>query len=92
MNDIRSETEEPRRKKIELHFVMSNVPDLDDEDRILEKEIQAFRNQLGLKTDPLIVHRYDSLSLLNQMVFTRDRPKSRLAKEYCAVVDETRRT
>ena len=88
VNDIRSETEEPRRKKIELHFVMSNVPDLDDEDRILEKKIRAFRDQLGLKTDPLIVHRYDSLSLLNQMVFTRDRPKSRLAKEYCAVVDE----
>ena len=88
VNDIRAETEEPRRKKIELHFVMSNVPDLDDEDRILEKKIQAFCNQLGLETDPLIVHRYDSLSLLNQMVFTRDRPKSRLAKEYCAVVDE----
>ena len=88
VNDIRSETEEPRRKKIELHFVMSNVPDLDDEDRILEKKIQAFRNELGLETDPLVVHRYDSLSLLNQVVFTRDRPKSRLAREYCAVVDE----
>ena len=88
VNDIRSETDEPRHKKIELHFVMSNVPDLDDEDRILEKKIQAFRNQLGLQSDPLIVHRYDSLSLLNQAVFIRDRPKSRLAEEYCAVVDE----
>ena len=88
VNDIRAETEEPRRKKIELHFVMSNVPDLDDEDRILEKKIQAFRNELGLEADPLVVHRYDSLSLLNQVVFTRDRPKSRLAREYCAVVDE----
>ncbi len=88
VNDIRSETSEPRRKAIELHFVMSNVPDLDDEDEILEKKILAFRNQLTLTRDPLIVHRYDSLSLLNQAVFTRDRPKSRLAREYCAVVDE----
>ena len=88
VSDIRSETGEPRRKAIELHFVMSNVPDLDDEDRILQKKIEAFRNELTLTRDPLIVHRYDSLSLLNQVVFTRDRPKSRLAKEYCAVVQE----
>ena len=81
VHDIRSETDEPRRKDIELHFVMSNVPDLDDEDRILEKKIQAFRDQLALTHDPLTVHRYDSLSLLNQVVFTRHRPKSRLATE-----------
>ncbi len=82
VNDIRSEAREPRRKTIELHFIMSNVPDLDDEDEILESQIQAFRNQLAIDRDPLVVHRYDSLSLLNQAVFTRDRPKSRLAREY----------
>lgn len=86
VNDIRAEDE--RRKAIELHFVMSNVPDLDDEDRILDKKIQDFRKGLVLKRDPLIVHRYDSLSLLNQAVFTQDRPQSRLAKEYRAVVDQ----
>lgn len=86
VKDIRAEAE--RRKAIELHFVMSNVPDLDDEDQILEKKIQDFRNQLDITSDPLTVHRYDSLSLLNQAVFTRDRPKSRLATEYRAVVDQ----
>ena len=86
VKDIRAEAE--RRKTIELHFVMSNVPDLDDEDQILEKKIQDFRNQLDITSDPLTVHRYDSLSLLNQAVFTRDRPKSRLATEYRAVVDQ----
>lgn len=88
VKDIRAEKEEPRRKAIELHFVMSNVPDLDDEDRILEKQIQDFRSGLALECDPLTVHRYDSLSLLNQAVFTKDRPKSRLAKEYCSIVDQ----
>ena len=88
VHDIRAETREPRSKIIDLHFIMSNVPDLDDEYRILEDKIQAFRSQLDLSRDPLIVHRYDSLSLLNQVVFTKDRPKSRLAQEYCAVVDE----
>ena len=88
VSDIRAETGEPRHKAIELHFVMSNVPDLDDEDRILEKKIRAFRHQLELTGDPLVVHRYDSLSLLNQVVFIQHRPKSRLAREYRAVADD----
>ena len=88
VNDIRSEIDGARRKEIDLHFVMSNVPDLDDEDSILEEKIDAFREQLGFKGEPMIVHRYDSLSLLSQVVFTKDRPRSRLAKEYVALVDE----
>lgn len=88
VRDIRAEGESPRKKKIELHFVMSNVPDLDDEDRILESKIKAFQKQLGFRQEPMIVHRYDSLSLLNQVVFAKDRPKSRLAKEYSKIVGE----
>ena len=86
--DIRTEAESPRKKDIELHFVMSNVPDLDDEDRILESKIEAFQNKLSFRQEPMIVHRYDSLSLLNQVVFSKDRPKSRLAKEYSKIVGE----
>ena len=88
VRDIRAEAESPRKKNIELHFVMSNVPDLDDEDRILESKIKAFQNKLGFRQEPMIVHRYDSLSLLNQVVFSKDRPKSRLAKEYSKIVGE----
>ncbi|MCY3941143.1 MAG: AAA family ATPase [Gammaproteobacteria bacterium] len=86
--DIRSESEESIGKQIQLHFIMSNVPDLDDEDRILERKIKAFQKKLGFKRDPLVVHRYDSLSLLNQVVFTKDRPRSRLAGEYRRIVKE----
>ena len=88
VQDIRAEADGPRKKEIELHFVMSNVPDLDDEDRILESKIKAFQNQLGFKREPMIVHRYNSLALLNQVVFTKDRPRSRLAQEYRDVVQE----
>lgn len=88
VHDIRAESRESRTSPIDLHFVMSNVPDLDDEDRILEEKIDAFRKQLGFQRDPLVVHRYDSLSLLNQVVFTKDRPRSRLAREYCDLVSE----
>ena len=88
VKDIRAETSEPRSRAIDLHFVMSNVPDLDDEDRILQSKIAAFGHQLGFSGEPLVVHRYDSLSLLNQSVFAKDRPRSRLAKEYRRLVRE----
>ena len=87
VREIRSERDGPRKKDIKLHFVMSNVPDLDDEHQILEKEIQSFKTQLELQQDPMMVHRYDSLSLLNQDVFTQSRPNSRLANEYRKIVD-----
>ncbi len=88
VREIRSEAESPRKKDILLHFIMSNVPDLDDEHQTLKKKIAKFEQQLGLKTKPMIVHRYDSLSLLNQTIFTSDRPNSRLAGEYRELVDE----
>ena len=80
--DVRSEANPPRNKQIELHFVMSNVPDLDDEDEILTGIKQRFQSGLEFEEEPLVVHRYDSLSLLNQTAFVQDRPKSRLAREY----------
>lgn len=71
--------------------MVSTLPDLDDEDRILESKINAFQEQLGFDHEPMVVHRYDRLALLNQAVFTKDRPRSRLAQEYRAVVGEVSR-
>ena len=88
VHDIRAEAANVRRKEIELHFVMSNVPDLDDEDRVLERKIDAFRKDLAFRGEPLVLHRYDSLSLLNQVIFATDRPRSRLAREYHQLVHE----
>ena len=86
---IRAEAEEPRRKAIALHFVASMVPYLDDEDQILEDRIKEFREELGIRgRGPIVVHRYEALSLLNQAVFSTDRPRSRLAKEYDQLVLE----
>ena len=88
VRNIRAEADGLREKSIALHFVMSNIPDLDDEHLILKGKISAFKQELDLKHDPMVVHRYDSLSLLNQAVFSRDRPSSRLAKEYNHLVKE----
>ena len=46
VRDIRAEADEPRIRNIALHFVMSNVPDLDDEDTILKGKISASKNSL----------------------------------------------
>lgn len=88
VKDIRNETNRSRSKNIELHFVMSNVPDLDDEDQILANKIKKFQYRLKLPQKPMIIHHYSSLSLLNQAVFVIDRPNSRLAKEYSHLVQE----
>ena len=91
VQDVRAEAEEPDGQHIDLHFVFSNVPDLDDEDEILDRKIDEFRSQLQFDRDPLFIHRYPSLSLLNQAIFTKDRPKSRLANEYRQLVTEITR-
>ncbi|TQV88353.1 KGGVGR-motif variant AAA ATPase [Aliikangiella coralliicola] len=71
-----------KRNSIETHFVSSNVPDLDDEDQILADRLIAFSRDLNYKQLTTTIHRYDSLALLNQEIFTLSRPRSRLAKEY----------
>jgi MinD-like ATPase involved in chromosome partitioning or flagellar assembly len=89
VGDIESETRASRsgRDPIKLHFVMSNVPDLDDEDGILRRRVHVFRGVLKYNT-LLTIHNYPSLALLNQTIFTLDRSKSRLAKEYHRLKDE----
>lgn len=88
VEDIRLEKSSPRQKAISLLFVMSNVPDLDDEDQILESRIRLFADTLHYDELSGVIHRYDSLALLNQVIFTADRPKSRLAREYHTLTDK----
>ena len=68
-------------RNINLHFVASNVPDIDDEHGILGKNLKQFREKLNYRS-PTTIHNYPSLPLLNQEVFTLSRPHSRLASEY----------
>ena len=86
--NIRAEKDAGLRKEITLHFVMSNVPDLDDEDLILKRRIREFRKRLDFKRLSTTIHHYNSLTLLNQSVFILDRPASRLAKQYRRLLDE----
>jgi MinD-like ATPase involved in chromosome partitioning or flagellar assembly len=76
---------------IALHFVVSNVPTLDDEDKIVATRLRNFSEQLKYKELAAQIHHYDSLALLNQLVFCKDRPNSYLAKEYTTLADAIRR-
>jgi len=86
VEDIRNEARSPRSKSVHLHFVMSNVPDIDDEENILEHWTSIFKEELGYQEPAGVIHHYNSLSLLDQVVFTSTRERSRLASEYRAVV------
>ena len=80
--DIQREATEGLRKTIRVHFVAANVPDLDDEQRILRRQLQTFVVRLGIKWIDAVVRRYENLNLLEQSVFTLDRPRTRLAGSY----------
>lgn len=77
-HSVSMEANRPR----ELLFVASNVPDLDDEDGIVQERIDAFRHALGFERLSATIHHYDSLVLMNQTIFVVARPRSRLAREY----------
>ena len=82
VKDIRAESASPRDKLIQLHFVTANVPDIDDENKILAERVDHFRQSLGYETLASTIHHYPSLDLLNQEVFISKHPNSRLAREY----------
>jgi MinD-like ATPase involved in chromosome partitioning or flagellar assembly len=81
VRDIRQEQQESKRS-IRLYFIASNVPDLDDEERILRDRLNHFRRTLDYQGLDATIHHYDSLSLLQQTVFTTERPQTKLAREY----------
>lgn len=87
VDDIRDESRPPRRKLINIDFVLSNVPDIDDEEGILQARLERFKATLGYDDVSAVIHRYSSLALLDQTIFTLDRPKTRLASQYRALAD-----
>lgn len=82
VKDIRSEIEGPLQRRIELFFVLSNIPDLDDEQNILSRRLQDAGRRLQFDDPTCTVHRYESLSLLDNVIFALERPNSKLATEY----------
>jgi tetratricopeptide (TPR) repeat protein len=85
--EIQRERDTGLKKDIRLHFVPSNVPALDDEDGLLRRQLGAFKSELGMhrpipRLKSLVIHRHESLGMLEQPVFVLQRPRSRLTREY----------
>ncbi len=91
VKQVRAEATSERQKQIKLHFVLSNVPELDDEEGFLANNVARFRESLGFRQFAAVVHHYNSLALLTQSIFTLDRPKTRLAHEYGLLAKAIRR-
>jgi MinD-like ATPase involved in chromosome partitioning or flagellar assembly/tetratricopeptide (TPR) repeat protein len=80
---IQAEETSGLKKEIKLHYVASNVPDLDDEDHYLRRHLSQFRADLDIPHAPIpIIHRNETLQMLDQPIFVLQRPHSRLAREY----------
>jgi MinD-like ATPase involved in chromosome partitioning or flagellar assembly len=82
--DVKAESP---KKQIRIHYVMSNVPDLDDEYDVLRQRLTLFKEGLGFSELSATIHHYPSLQLMEQPIFTIGRPTSRLAKEYVTLAD-----
>ncbi len=85
--EVQNSARKSIKKPINLHYVASNVPDLDDEDEILGDMLQRFKDELSYKYLAAKLQHYSSLLFLNQTIFSNARPKSRLAKEYKRLAD-----
>jgi tetratricopeptide (TPR) repeat protein len=82
IKQIKAESKTDRKKAIKVHFVMSNAPETDDEEGFVAKKVAEFKETLQFKTFTVVIHHYDSPSLVTQSIFTLDRPRTRLAEEY----------
>lgn len=76
-----------RPRPINVMFVASRVPRLDDEHGHLRRWLDRFQEVLEYDArDLTIIEHYDSLMLLNQSLFVLDRPRSGLAQQYGQLV------
>ena len=81
VESVRSSTARPTCP--ELLFVASRLPRLDDEEGVLERWLERFKDELAYSAQQFSsVDQYDSLALLDQDIFVCSRRKTGLAKQY----------
>ena len=94
---IRSERPAPGRSSVRLHFVMAAIPDVDDEDGILDELRERFRRRLNISVPSLHffstheslqahqlleIRHYQSMDMLQQPIYTDSRPRTKLARSF----------
>ena len=87
---IRTENQRGRPKPIALHFVMSNIPAIDeeeDEGQELARRRDNFLTRLHIPELAATLHHRDGLVTLDRPPLVLDHPRARLAREYRDLVD-----
>ncbi len=83
---IRNERPAPGRDRVRLHFVMTAIPDVDDEHGILDELRGRFQRRLNIHGFPrrelLEIRHYQSMDLLQQPIYTDSRPRTKLARSF----------
>ena len=91
VQEIEHERTGSRKKSIQLHYVPSNVPRIDDEYDVLKEQIRNFENTLGFSSTEVIIQHYEDLEMLKHSIYTLRRKNSRIAKEYAELTREIAR-
>ena len=82
VQEIDYERTGPRKKSIQLHYVPSNVPRIDDEFDVLKEQIRKFERALGFSSTDVVIQHYEDLEMLKHSIYALRRKNSRIAKEY----------
>ncbi len=85
LRHIHAERASVRRDRVMLHFCPSNVPDLDDQELVLQGLLERAKIELRYEQPAALIHHYGAVDLLEQSLYALDAPNSRLAKEYAAL-------
>ena len=91
VQEIEYESTGPRKKSIQLHYVPSNVPRIDDEYDVLKEQVRNFEKTLGFSSTDVVIQHYEDLEMLKHRIYTLRRKNSRIAKEYAKLTREIAR-
>jgi MinD-like ATPase involved in chromosome partitioning or flagellar assembly len=85
VSQIRAQNSEKWRPEIQLHFLASSIPSIDDEDGAIADAIEMSKQVLEFKELLGRVYYIPSAAHLKQTVFTLEKESSRLAKNFAEV-------
>lgn len=89
--EIKSQSGIRGLRQPKLHFVASNIPNLEDDEDVLKKALGKFSRQLEYVNPAAVIHHYNSYSLISEAVFTIEYPRNPLASEYRLLAAEITR-
>lgn len=82
---IRKEVAPVRERPVRLHFCPSNVPSAAEQEEILNRRLRIASEKLEYSRASAVIYHFDNMELLDQPIFTRTHPESRLTRQLTAL-------